>query len=187
VTISSFLDCCRNAAASGGAPEALAACTGDVQFTTRWSLSNATADTIGLTTFTLKSADHRDMNALLTKPCSERDPVTVGNLIALQNGSDFNQNDVRDFNTAYAGKPGTVIAIVQSAGCPNPTFNQQQPIVGFATATLSTATWFAGNVGGTTGNGFSFTAKLSCMRSVDPKAVAGGGFFGTVLPPTLVR
>jgi hypothetical protein len=184
VSVGAFLDCCKSAEAAGGS---LAACTSNVQFTTKWSLANATADTIGLTTFTPSPPNHADINALLNTACSARAGVSIGSTVGLQNGNDFTKADVNDFNKQYANKPGMPIAIIQSAGCPNPSFNQTETVVGFATATFSTATWINGSVGGkggSTGNGFSFDATLTCVRSTQP---AGGGFFGTLVPPTLVK
>ena len=154
-------------------------CGQDMHFTTDGTFSNDTVDTIGFTSLdpTSSSVSNNDVRTILNN--GECLPVQEGDNIAIQNGADFNKH-VYDALASFLQKNGNTVAvpIVQKDDCPNPKFNQTDPIVGFATVTLTLAPWSNQN------KVILIEGTLGCP---DTNAHAGGGFFGMSPKPGLVQ
>ena len=154
-------------------------CGETMNFTTDGTFSNDTVDTIGFTSLdpTSSSVSNNDVRTILNN--GECLPVQEGDNIAIQNGADFNKH-VYDALASFLQKNGNTVAvpIVQKDDCPNPKFNRTDPIVGFATVTITLAPWSNQN------KVIMISGTLGCP---DTDALAGGGFFGMSPKPGLVQ
>ncbi len=176
VSISNFLDCCSAALASGGDP---ASCSTLVHFTTSSTFISDQVDTVGFTSLSpTTAASNSTIRNILSGGCVE---VSVGTPVNIQNGGSLNKPTFNILKANYDGKT-SILPIAQMTGCPNPKFNQSEPVVGFATGTVHVGTWTP--QGQTGGGNVTFDMNLSCVRSTGR---AGGGFYGTSAPPSLVQ
>ena len=154
-------------------------CGQTMNFTTDGTFSNDNVDTIGFTSLDPNSSSVSNSDVRNILNAGKCLPVQEGDNIAIQNGADFNSH-VYDALVSFLNTNGNTVAvpIVQKDDCPNPKFNQTDPIVGFATVTITLAPWSNQN------KVISISGTLGCP---DANALAGGGFFGMSPKPGLVQ
>ncbi|MGI5862209.1 MAG: pilus assembly protein TadG-related protein [Myxococcales bacterium] len=140
---------------------------------------NDTEDNVGFTNLLdgVRSVNTHDIIETLESDCRH---VSVGDVIGVGNGNNLNKNVVKAFEDFIErnGARVTVPVVSPPGGCPAK-FNGMQPVVGFATFTIT-------DVVGPPNHAIHI--ELDCEQTDGDPGRAGCSYFGTVSPrPSLVR
>jgi len=167
-----FLTCCATNPGSS-------ACDVPVHFVLQATFASDGVDTIGMTNLQPSGASNADFRAMIADPNS-CPKGTSGSDIAIQNGDSFNKPFYDDMKAWLAAHDnGGLVSIATMDGCPNPKYNQDAILAGFASVHVTLEPW----TGGKTPK-FAMNGTLLCTKS---NSIAGGGFYGTAPNPGLVR